>query len=257
MMMEVCHRHPVWSSSFVRCLREGRKAETERFELAATWLVNMVVGSYCFPRYVAALAARAEPDAVRHGLLENAWDESGGHAHERRSHFWLAVKLARLLGLTDLEIDSIEALPEARMYADEHLRACVSGPFGFGLGMVSLIEEFTTPEFTILLEAFMRSCSAGVGIERVEFVVKGGAEYFGANIADDERHREEMPRIAATWLEGQDVNIHDRAAIEGGLAVVRKGCERSVDLRSRFFDGIYEFVVRGGTHRDLVRSGGR
>jgi pyrroloquinoline quinone (PQQ) biosynthesis protein C len=51
------------------------------FQLASAWAVNMVVGSYCFPCYVAALAARAEDDAVRHGLLENAWDESGGYAH--------------------------------------------------------------------------------------------------------------------------------------------------------------------------------
>jgi len=118
-----CREHPIWSSSFVHALADSSVQPLRRYQLAATWAINMVVGSYCFPRYVAALAARAQSDVVRHSLLENAWDESGGVHHRSRSHFWLAVRLARLLGLSDREIQNIAPLPAARRYTDEHYAA--------------------------------------------------------------------------------------------------------------------------------------
>ncbi|MFI5397950.1 MAG: iron-containing redox enzyme family protein [Candidatus Binatia bacterium] len=233
-------------------LRQSESLVPTRFQLASAWAVNMVAGSYCFPRYVAALAARAEHDAVRHALLENAWDESGGYAHASRSHFWLAVRLARLLALSDEEIKCIRPLPEAAAYMNEHHQHCASGDFGFALGMICLIEEFTTPEFTLIFKAFLRSCKEGMGMEPDEFVLKGGAEYFTANIADDERHREEMPRLVATWLHSNGVNLGDPDHVERGLEPVRAGVRRSADLRAAFFDGIYHFVQAGGTFRDLV-----
>src|SRR5690348_3704263 len=76
-MNRICHSHPIWRSDFVTALRDERLDSDLRFQLAAIWSVNMIRGSYSFPRYVAALAARADDDEVRHGLLENAWDESG------------------------------------------------------------------------------------------------------------------------------------------------------------------------------------
>src|ERR1700759_5497163 len=56
-MKEVCHAHPVWTSPFVRGLGDDAQPALQ-FELAAVWSINMIRGSYCFPRYVAALAAR-------------------------------------------------------------------------------------------------------------------------------------------------------------------------------------------------------
>src|SRR5437868_11230545 len=84
-LQEGCRDHLVWQSDFVKTLSNPNSDAVQVFQLAATWSINMVVGSYCFPRYVAALASRAEQDSVRHGLLENAWDESGSHGHTSRS----------------------------------------------------------------------------------------------------------------------------------------------------------------------------
>jgi pyrroloquinoline quinone (PQQ) biosynthesis protein C len=251
-MAETCHAHKVWQGRFVQALSDTNGSVAQAFALSAVWATNMVVGSYCFPRYVAALAARAEQDAVRHGLLENAWDESGGYAHSGRSHFWLAVRLARLLGLTDAEIEKIRPIPEAVSYTDEHYFRCVTGDFGFALGMISLIEEFTTPEFTLILEAFLRSCATGIGIDQSRFILMGGAEYFTANISDDERHRQEMPRLVAGWLLSRGVDLCDLAQVSRGLQAVRAGAARSSDLRDQFFDGIYRFVKGGGCFRDLA-----
>src|SRR5262245_11740281 len=86
-----CHNHSIWDGAFAATLRHSAGDSRRAFQMAAVWAVNMVPGSFCFPRYVAALAARAESDAIRHALLENAWDESGGISHKARSHFWLAV----------------------------------------------------------------------------------------------------------------------------------------------------------------------
>lgn len=252
-MQEDCHRNSVWDGRFVRSLASEESRATEVFSLAAVWSVNMVAGSYCFPRYVAALAARAEQDAVRHGLLENAWDESGSHDHTCRSHFWLAVRLARSLGLTDAEIERIKPLPEAQRYTDEHYRHCADGEFGFAFGMICLIEEFTTPEFTMIFKAFLRSCKAGLGMEPSDFILKGGAEYFTANIGDDERHREDMPRLVATWLCANGVDLSSPSDVSRGLEQVRAGARYSADLRAQFFEDIFRFVSDGGTFRDLVR----
>ncbi len=252
LMSECCHNHPVWKGSFVQSLLSSKTPEKERFLLALVWSINMVAGSYCFPRYVAALAARSELDAVRHGLLENAWDESGSYGHTTRSHFWLAVRLTQLLGLKDTEIERIKPIPEAQVYTDEHYRQCAVGDFGFAFGMICLIEEFTTPEFTLIFKSFLRSCKTGMGIDPDDFVLKGGAEYFTANIADDERHREDMPRLVAAWLDAKGVEIGNSAELEKALEPVRAGIKHSADLRQKFFDGVYHFVKNGGTIHQLL-----
>lgn len=249
-----CHEHELWHEPFVNALR-GMNGNCElSFTLASVWSINMVVGSYCFPRYVAALASRAEQDAVRYKLLENAWDESGGHGHKARSHFWLAVRLAGLLGLSHHQITNLTPLPEAQAYTDEHYNQCAFGDFGFGLGMICLIEEFTTPEFTAIFQAFLRSCEAGLGLSKDDFVLRGGAEYFTANISDDERHRQEMPSLVATWFRSNGVDLSNHSAIEEALKPIRQGARYSADLRRKFFQGIYEFVERGGRFQDLIRT---
>ncbi|HEV3072992.1 MAG TPA: iron-containing redox enzyme family protein [Thermoanaerobaculia bacterium] len=252
MMEEECHRHSVWSSRFCGALLNEDSQPALLFALSAVWSVNMVAGSYCFPRYVAALAARAEEDAVRYGLLENAWDESGSFGHTSRSHFWLAVRLARLLGFSDIEIETVRPLPEAVEYTDEHYRCCSESDFAHGLGMICLIEEFTTPEFTMVFRAFLRSCGYGLGMASHDFVLKGGAEYFTANIADDERHRLEMPALVASWLLMRGVDLADPRKVAAGLDPVRRGVKHSVELRARFFEGIYSYVEGGGGIRALA-----
>jgi pyrroloquinoline quinone (PQQ) biosynthesis protein C len=247
-----CHKHPLWNDSFVQTLSNDNSSEAICFALASVWSVNMVVGSYCFPRYVAALASRAEQDAVRYGLIENAWDESGAHGHTSRSHFWLAVRLSRLLGLSDSEIERIHPIPSAQIYTDEHYQQCVSGDFGFALGMICLIEEFTTPEFTLIFKSFLKSAKYALRLDPTDFVLNGGAEYFTANISDDERHRQEMPSLVATWLCAGGINLNDPTEVLKGLEPIRAGAKYSADLRQRFFRGIYEFVGHGGTFRDLI-----
>ena len=253
-MTEDCHHHPVWQSKFVKTLNDHKASPHERFRLASVWSINMVSGSFCFPRYVAALAARAELDAVRYGLIENAWDEAGSYGHTSRSHFWLAVRLAQLLGFSQNEIENIKPLPESELYTDEHYKECAKGNFGFALGMICLIEEFTTPEFTMIFKAFLTSCEVGLDMTQDEFVLKGGAAYFTANIADDERHREEMPQIVATWLKAGGVDIDDPDALTENLRTVREGIRYSANLRLKFFDGIYQFAKDGGDFRDLIGS---
>lgn len=247
-----CHSHLVWQSRFVKALESG-SADRRTFELAAVWAVNMVAGSYCFPRYVSALAARSEEDVVRHGLLENAWDEAGGIHHQSRSHFWLAVRLARLLGFQEFEIESIAPLKHAQVYTDRHYTECAHGDFETALGMICLIEEFTTPEFTLIFRAFLESCEAGLGMKPNQFVLQGGAEYFTANISDDERHREEMPRLVAIHLQGSGLDLTNKDCIRRCLKKVQEGIRLSLKLRQEFFEDIYRYVEAGGTYKKLVQ----
>lgn len=248
----VCHDDRIWQTPFVTVLNDSQASPRRVFEICATWALNMIPGSYRFPAYVASLAGRSELDVVRHALLENAWDESGGGHHKSRSHYWLAVRLARLLGLSETEIDRVVPLDSARAYMDEHYRHCVGGDFEVALGMICLIEEFTTPEFSLIFKAMLATCNAGLGIAPDLFVLNGGAEYFTANIADDERHREEMPRVVAAKLASRGVDLGDPVFIENELSRIAEGMEKSIRLREKFFEGIYDFVEAGGTYRNLV-----
>lgn len=248
-----CHKHKVWHSDFINTLKSTNSDPVEKYQLAAVWAANMISGAYCFPRYVAALASRAEQDYVRHGLLENAWDESGGPHHQSRSHFWLAVRLVTLLGFNEHEIEKINPLPEAQKYSDTHFSVCNSGDFGSGLGMICLIEEFTTPEFTQIFKSLLDSCELGAGIKPEKFVLGGGAEYFTANISDDERHREEMPRLVLAYLKGNGITPNNPDQILDALKSVRKGMSESISLREDFYEGIYKYVKSGGTFQDMVR----
>ena len=252
MMEEECHQHSVWKTEFARKLNSPETNEKERFELAATWSTNMIRGSFCFPAYVSALAARAPADVIRHGLLDNAWDESGGEKHTERSHYWLAVRLGKLLGFSEKEIKDVDAVPEAQAYTNEHLRQCKEGDFGFALGMLSLIEEFTTPEFTMIRDAFLRSSETGLGMPVSEFVNNEGEYYFNANIQDDERHREEMPKIAAAYISAMGADLENERSIVKYMKEIRQGVLYSADLRKKFFEGISRYVASGRTYKDLV-----
>jgi pyrroloquinoline quinone (PQQ) biosynthesis protein C len=259
MMDQECHRHEIWRTPFVQKLNDISNP-TQRFELAAVWSLNMVDGSGWFPNYVMALAARFRVanhltlDSVRHGLAENAWDELGSVGHTKRSHFWLAVRLSRLLGLDDKQIESISPLAEASAYIKLHFEQCSMGDMKKAMGMLCLIEEFTTPEFTSIRKAFLESCEEVLGVPSVTFAENGGAEYFDANIEDDERHRLAMPALVATWLECDGIDLSSQEQVLRGLQPYREGIQQSIAARQQFFEGIYRFVEEGGSYKDLVMT---
>jgi pyrroloquinoline quinone (PQQ) biosynthesis protein C len=253
-MESECHRHSIWQGAFMKNLRDVDAQNDLGFGLASVWAVNMVHGSYCFPRYVAALASRAQSDFVRHGLIENAWDESGGIHHYSRSHFWLAVRLARLLGLRDEEIERVRPLPSAIEYMDAHFNQCSNGEFDVGLGMICLIEEFTTSEFSAVFKGLLRTCYASLGLSQDEFILNGGGEYFTANISDDETHREKMPLIVAVHLAEAGVNLESVAEVRKALSGVIQGIQESIHLRANFLEGIVEYVRGGRSYLDLVNQ---
>jgi pyrroloquinoline quinone (PQQ) biosynthesis protein C len=213
----------------------------------------MVHVSFNFPRYAATLAARAEEDAVRHGLLENAWDESGGAKHAARSHVWLAVGLARFVGIADDEIEKLEPLPGARRYTAEHLRSArEQEEILFPLGMICLIEEWAVPLFQFLQTAYERALvSAQVPLARFE---QQGRAYFVQNIRDDRRHRMDMPQVLAAVLDSRGIRLDDSQSITQALEPARRGAEYSADLRVQFYDEVFGFVKSGRSERDLVRA---
>jgi hypothetical protein len=118
--------------------------------------------------------------------------------------------------------------------------------------MICLIEEFTTPEFTLIFKSFLKSSSQALHLDPTDFVLNGGAEYFTANISDDERHRQEMPSLVATWLNANGVDLNNPTEVARGLESIQAGVRYSANLRQDFFKGIYNFVKQGGRFRDLI-----
>ena len=198
------------------------------------------------PAFGSAWKTMMEEECHQHPLWQEQFVQEL-QSEDPRLAFQLAVKL----GLADEEIERIQPLPEAQAYTDDHYRQCATGDFEFALGMICLIEEFTTPEFTLIFRSFLRTCREGMGIRPDDFVLKGGAEYFTANIADDERHREEMPRLVAATLGLCGVDLNNPSEINQGLSRVKQGVRQSTNLRQEFFAGIHRFVHGGGTFKDL------
>lgn len=83
-------------------------------------------------------------------------------------------------------------------------------------------------------------------------MLRGGAEYFTANISDDERHRQAMPRLVAMWLRANGIDLNDPVQVQRGLNPLAAGARFSADLRQSFFEGVYRFVMKGGSIRDLI-----
>tara|TARA_R110002051_G_scaffold165688_2_gene236555 strand:+ start:22133 stop:22999 length:867 start_codon:yes stop_codon:yes gene_type:complete len=244
---ELCHTNPVWISPFFQVMAGADGSSQQRHDMATIWALNMLQGSYAFPSYVAALAARSDIDSVRHGLLENAWDEAGGVHRTSRSHFWLAVRLAECLGFNASLAKALPSLPASHAYMESHKTSATSGDFDEALGMICLIEEFTTPEFSRIATGLISAVNE-IGPKRVEdFILDGGGEYFTANISDDERHREEMPKIAATLLAARGVDLDSPSAIQKGLEPILAGSKKSIALRAKFLDEIYQLVMDGLT----------
>jgi pyrroloquinoline quinone (PQQ) biosynthesis protein C len=251
---EICHRAPVWHDPFFRALEDRGGPPQRRRELASVWCLSMLLGSYSFPRYVAALASRADLDVVRHGLLENAWDEAGATHRLSRSHFWLAVRLAQGLGFNVAEANALPALEASARYVHAHHAEALSGDFEKALGMICLIEEFTTPEFTRVASGLLGALTEMHPESVDQFLLSGGGEYFTANIADDERHREEMPKIAAAHLLGRGVDIYSSSEVGQALEVIFEGARYSMSLRHDFLQEIFEKVDDGLTSHEFWGS---
>jgi pyrroloquinoline quinone (PQQ) biosynthesis protein C len=215
----------------------------------------MVHVSFNFPRYAVTLAARAEEDSVRHGLLENAWDESGGEEHTARSHVWLAARLARFVGIADEEIENIEPLSSAQRYTEEHLRSAREAEdILFPLGMVCLIESWAVPLFQFLESAWVRALiSAEISLEQFE---QHGRVYFIQNIRDDGRHSVDMADVLVALLDSRGVPLDDRRLVDQALEAAKRGGEYSADLRAQFYDEVFGFVKSGHTERELIRAKG-
>jgi len=245
--------HYLWQCKFMSTLEDHSASPQFRLRLLSVWATNMVHVSFNFPRYAATLAARAEEDAVRHGLLENAWDESGGTNHTTRSHVWHAVRLARFVGIADAEIERIEPLSTARRYTAEHLRLAREEPdILFPLGMICLIEAWAVPLFRFLEKAYETALvDAEVPLQEFE---QHGRVYFVQNIRDDGRHSVDMPDVLAALLDSRGIPLDDRQRVDQALEPARLGGVYSADLRAQFYDEIFEFVKSGRSERELISS---
>jgi len=213
----------------------------------------MVHISFNFPRYAAILAARTEEDAVRHGLLKNAWDESGGEEHTARSHVWVAARLARFVGVTDEEIERLKPLSSAQKYTEEHLRSAREAEdILFPLGMICLIEAWAVPLFQFLESAWERALiNAKISPEQFE---QHGRIYFAQNMKDDGRHSVDMADVLVAVLDSRGVPLDDRELIDQALEPAKRGGEYSAHLRAQFYDEVFGFVKTGHTERELIRA---
>jgi pyrroloquinoline quinone (PQQ) biosynthesis protein C len=237
-VQEECHNHAIWESEFMKVMTSSVSSPKQAYGLVRLWAINNLIASWSFPRYSLLLAAKAPSDFTRHLLIANAWDESGGSQFPRLSHFRMAVNLCQLFGFNKDEIENPKPLNTTKEHVNGHFQSCKNDSFEFGIGMLCLIEEMTTPEFTRILNSLTKSWENGSGKALPDFILSGSA-YFTENIEADERHRLEMAEIVAANLKIKGVNLEDEQQVEKALEPVRDGMKKSIQLRHDFLEGVF------------------
>jgi len=238
-----CHSNAIWESNFMKIVTSSHSSSKQAYELVRLWAINNLIASWSFPRYSLLLAAKAPSDFIRHLLIANAWDESGGSQFPRLSHFRMAVDLCKLFGFNKDEIENPKPLKTIKEHVNGHFESCLNDSFEFGLGMLCLIEEMTTPEFIRILNSLTKSWEIGSGKALTDFIL-GGSAYFTENIEADERHRLEMAEIVAASLKIKGINLEDEIEVTKALEPVRNGMKKSIGLRHNFLEGVFSEIQK-------------
>jgi pyrroloquinoline quinone (PQQ) biosynthesis protein C len=162
-----------------------------------------------------------------------------GYPDENMSHYLLAVDMLRAIGLTDTQIVSIQMLPDSQSYIEGHLNYTRDQALARGIGCLGIgIEELTKMEFNRLGNAFIKSSQlTGVLTPEDAYREQG---YFVANIMADEQHSTEFAEIGFL--------AHKAGEIPRDLttcfAQIHEGARYSLDLRQKFFDGVYRKATK-------------
>ncbi len=230
--------HPLWQDPFMITLGNINVDPSLSYNLVKEWAKQMFHGSLAFPRYVGNLIGRVSNHCAGRKLSVNAAVERG-YPGENRSHFLLAVDLLRSMGLKDEEIVAIPELKFSADYISGHLNYTRNEALAKGIGCLGLgIEALTTHEFTVLGNAYIRTAPSVGGLDHAKTYQNQG--YFTENIMADAEHQVEFAEIAfLTWKSGEIPPNLDLA-----FEQIAEGAKYSLDLRQKFFAGIYNSVCK-------------
>jgi len=186
-----------------------------------------------FTRFIAAVMANCESDLFRATLSQNLWEEGGGCEPERRHAQLFRNFLRRSLGV---DLDWTEYAPFTQLFVREYLeQAFRLEPMAAAAFLAIGTEGIVSRMYEIMRTGLRR---AGIPDDELEF--------FAIHIACDDDH--------AITLENLMVSYAHRP---GWFEACAAGLGCALDLRTRFFDGLFDALQSSRLEPMLRRMQGR
>jgi pyrroloquinoline quinone (PQQ) biosynthesis protein C/quercetin dioxygenase-like cupin family protein len=213
--------HPLWSSRLLTGFTEGAFSRDDLQYVFAQYHHY----SKNFSRFIAAVMANCDNDLFRAQISENLWDEGGGCQPERRHAEIFRSFLRRSLGIE--QPDAIKHAPYARHFVREYLEFCLRADPTSSAAFLSLgTEDIVARLYEIML----------VGLRKVG-IPDGELEFFHIHISCDDDHARTLENVMLSY-----------AGDPSWFDACQAAMTRALDLRTEFFDGIFDAIQ----HRRLA-----
>ncbi len=211
--------HPFWDNSLFRACKQGELSRQEFAYIFSQYYLY----SKNFTRYLAAVMANCENDALRNRLAKNLWEESGDGCDRTHAEIFRAF-LTQTLGIEALE--TIQYSGFTRYFAQEYQQNCLYSDVVWGSAWLALGTEAIVPRmYEIFVEGLRR---AGIPDSELEF--------FHIHIGCDDEHAATLAEMMCFYS--------DRP---GWFETCQRSIDQALSLRSHFFEHLYEGVLQRRT----------
>ncbi len=176
------------------------------------WTLQASLIVYPFTRFVSGIHANCSHRDAQALMAENLWEEHGKGKSER-DHYQLIRRLAKSLGASDEELDTVCPLPEATDYINYCLRITHDHSFIEGMAAIGVGIEYSIPQF---FGMFAESLQNNYGLTKEE------VEYLLIHVGEDEDHAERSLELIQKYADTAELQDKAKQALRGMLAVKRE-----------------------------------
>ena len=187
------------------------------------WTLQASLIVHPFTRFVSGIHANCPHRDAQALLAENLWEEHGKGSLER-DHYQLIRRLAKSLGATDEELDTVSPLPEATDYINYCLRITRDHSFIEGMTAIGVGIEYSIPHF---FGMFAEALQTHYGISRAD------VEYLLIHVGEDEDHAERSLELIEKYADTDALQAKANQALRGMLEVKREFAKALYELCSQ------------------------
>lgn len=222
--------HPFWRCRLLVAFEQGSLSRED---------MRYIFGQYhcytsSFTRFIAAVMASCESDLFRAQLSQNLWEEGGGCAPERRHAQIFRNFLRNTLGIESVE--SVDYAPYTRVFVRDYLdESRQTDPMGAAAFLAIGTEGIVARMYTVMRKGLL---AAGVPASELEF--------FDLHIACDDDHAATLERMMMSY-----------SYRSGWFETCAAALKRALDLRTTFFDQLFDSLQRGRIEPMLERMQNR
>ena len=195
----------------------GRE-ELKRWVLQAALVVRQ------FTRFISAIHSNCPDRQAQQLLAENLWEEHG-RGKPSIDHLALVERLARSLGASEAEINSIKPIPETVVYMNHCFKTTRESSFIESMTAIGVGIEFFMPSFFGAL---------GIALREKFGLASADVEYLMVHVGEDEDHARRAMEIIEANADTDEKKDACRSALREMLAV-----------KNRFATAVFKHAASG------------